>query len=271
MLKTKKNLKVSVIQLSSVPDFEENKRNIIELLKRTANNGTDLAILPENLFSHGDFSAIQKLAVNINHWGETIRDVQHQAGLSSHIVWGSVPVSRGGRVYNTAIVTDGNGRVVATYEKNNLFSYSGTMMISESDIYSKGEDRSFFFLEGWKIGLSICFDLRYPDFYKGYNFPDIIICAAAFTRKTGEAHWEVLSRARAIENQCYFLAADQESGPQKDFPPTFGHSMIINPWGRIIGIRKKGKGIIGADLKIGQIIACRNKINMGYLDESREL
>ena len=134
---------------------------------------------------------------------------------------------------------------------------------TETDLYTAGTEKTVFFLNEWQIALSICFDIRFPEHY---HHPDLILCSAAFSQPTGQAHWELLCRTRAVENQSFLLAANQHTTPSEPFP-TFGHSMIINPWGEIMEMIETGSGIITAELHKEKIAEIRNKIPMGKIND----
>ncbi len=261
-MKIKDRLKVAGIQLSSVPCFRENVRSVTEMLEKTSEKSPDLAILPENLFVHGDFGKIKKNAMELREWMDLLSSIKSNAKISSFIVWGGLPILREGEIFNSSIVTDPSGAVVTIYEKNRLFSFSGEKSVTESDVYSRGERGAAFETYGWRIVLSICFDLRYPELFRRYNNPDLIVCTAAFTRKTGRAHWEILLKARAIENQSYVIGVNQWTESQPDYPPTYGHTIIIDPWGEVLSVKKYGKGIISQMIMRRKLVKIRNMIKI---------
>lgn len=254
-------LNVSVIQLNSTENPLKNILRIAELLDNCMSLGCELAVLPENCLCHGKNSSIIYNSRTLDKWN---RFINSEIGkLDFPVVWGGLPVLYGKQRFNTSVVML-KGTPVAIYRKNHLFSHkkSDDTEIKESDIYTPGDLPLKFTLKGWEIGLSICFDIRFPEFFRKYNYPDIIICCSAFTYKTGKDHWKLLLRARAVDNQCYVLGANQYTAETSDFPATYGHSMIVDPWGKVIGNLSNGDGVLTSELKKVRISASRNRIKI---------
>lgn len=261
-MEIKEKLKVAGIQLSSGSSFHENVRSVTVMLEKTAKKRPDLAILPENLFSHGNFCKIKKNAMELKSWMDLLSSIRSKVKINSFIVWGGLPILKDGKIFNSSIVTAPTGSIVTVYEKNRLFSFSGEKSVTESDIYSIGKKGASFNVYGWRIALSICFDLRYPELFRRYKTPDLIVCTAAFTRKTGQSHWGTLLKARAIENQAYVIGVNQWTESQPDYPPTYGHTMIIDSWGKVLSLKKSGKGIISQIMTKEDLEKTRNMIKM---------
>ena len=176
-----------------------------------------------------------------------------------YLIGGTIPMvsPEPDKVYNTTLVFDPQGEQVARYDKIHLFGFSnGSETYQESrSILAGTRPVSFEAAEGeqsgasahFSVGLSICYDLRFPELYRSLKPVDLLVVPAAFTYTTGSAHWEILLRARAIENQCYVLACGQ-TGHHPNGRHTWGHSMLIDPWGKIVAQRDDGEGVIAGEL-----------------------
>jgi nitrilase len=156
------------------------------------------------------------------------------------------------------------GEIICQYDKIHLFSFSsGGESYDESRVLQAGSKLSSFDIhhqdESWCFGLSICYDLRFPEMYRAMGEIDCHILPAAFTYTTGKVHWEILLRARAIENQCYFVASAQ-GGTHDNGRQTWGHSMIIHPWGEINSVLESGEGIITGEMLKANILDVRSKL-----------
>ncbi len=259
-------LKAAVVQLRSSADPEDNFGRILEFLKKTSKAGARLVVLPENCLCHGPLEKIRRQARTLKRWhSEFISRLEPYKFANCAIVWGGLPERAGSRIYDTAVVSDENGEILGFYRKKHLFSYFNgcdNMSLCESDVYSPGSKGLCLKYSGWRIGISICFDLRFPSLYLNYGRPEIAVCCAAFTEKTGKAHWETLIRARAIENQCYFLAANQHVPAMLDCPPTYGHSIVVDPWGAVLECKEAGEGILIHALGMDQLENVRNTVRM---------
>jgi predicted amidohydrolase len=153
---------------------------------------------------------------------------------------GSVPLRMGSGVYNASVIITDQGELQTSYQKIHIFDIQleGQKPIRESDVFQHGQSTNSFEIDGWKIGQSICYDLRFSELYSQYakEGVDLILVPSAFLVKTGEAHWEVLLRARAIESQCYVVASAQAGkhlGRNGTTRETFGHSLVVEPWGHV--------------------------------------
>jgi predicted amidohydrolase len=179
-----------------------------------------------------------------------------------HGIWligGTLPLvaSRPSRVRNTCLVFDPDGQPVARYDKIHLFGFQrGAERFDESATIEAGRTPVVVDIAGWRIGLSVCYDLRFPELYRALAPCDLIVVPSAFTHTTGQAHWEVLLRARAIENQCYVLAPAQ-GGLHENGRRTWGHSMLIDPWGDIVEVLPEGEGIVLGTLSRQRIVEVR--------------
>ncbi|MDB4816693.1 carbon-nitrogen hydrolase family protein, partial [bacterium] len=168
------------------------------------------------------------------------------------------------KIYNTSVVINSKGRIICKYRKINLFkALIGNLVIDESSTFENGRNPVVCQINNWKIGLSICYDLRFPELYRNYfnQAVDIIVVPSSFTYSTGRLHWEVLLRARAIENYCYVLAPNKY-GIDGNGAETYGHSMIVDPYGKVTNcLRNQEVGIVTEELKFTKL-AERNSIHI---------
>jgi nitrilase len=166
------------------------------------------------------------------------------------------------RVLNANCVYAPDGSLAARYDKIHLFKYdNGREHYDEGCAIRAGEAPTSFQAGALKVALSVCYDLRFPELYRALMHPpcDLISVPAAFTHTTGLAHWELLLRARAVENQCYVIAAAQ-GGLHENGRRTFGHSMIVDPWGEVLGVLPEGEGVVLAELDPARIAAVRQQL-----------
>ena len=194
-----------------------------------------------------------------------------QSMLSSaareHGVWligGTIPLKAAAvdRVRNATCVYAPDGSQAARYDKIHLFRYNnGVEEYDEGRVLQAGSEPVAFNAGPCRVGLSICYDLRFPELYRALMTPpcDLIAVPAAFTHTTGQAHWELLLRARAVENQCYVIAPAQ-GGRHENGRRTWGHSMVIDPWGEIINVLPEGEGVVTAELDTARIAQVRAQL-----------
>lgn len=244
-------MRVAVCQLGSKADKEENLRIAIGLIEKAAAAGADLAVLPEYMEFQGDDAGALASAETIP--GPTSdRIAQKARELGMWVLAGSMR-RRGddGRCANTSLLFDRKGEIVASYAKLHLYDVDlpGRVVYKESDTVTPGHDIVTADIEGVRAGLTICYDLRFPELYRLLTLAGakILFVPAAFNLYTGRDHWELLLRARAVENQCYVVAAGQ-IGTYMPGKACAGRSMIIDPWGTVLACAQDGTGIAVADL-----------------------
>ena len=255
--------RIAAVQCTSVSDPEKNKRALSVLISEAASQNADLVLLPEMCLSmNSDY--YQDLAED----SATLDWLAAQA--ATHSLWlvaGAVPQPAPGddaRVRSASLVFNPEGELVKRYDKIHLFDVDvGDAQGSyrESDTFSAGSEIVNIETPVGNVGLTICFDLRFPEQYQALRDAgaDIILVPAAFTHTTGEAHWEILLKARAIETQCYVLAANQ-CGWHDDKRRTWGHSMIVDPWGESLGMLHESPGVIVADVDLKELENLRKKM-----------
>lgn len=234
-------LRIATCQMTSGADVKENLKTASNLVRQAALKGAELAILPE-MFPCLGMSREQIFEVAEDYEDgliqETMADLAKQNGIT--IVAGSIPLKSNDpqRVFNSSVVYDSFGGTVVRYDKIHLFSYKHQHEEhDESSIYVAGRRPTHFLLplgNGTviKVGLAICYDLRFPNLFRQMDTPDLIVLPSAFTVNTGSAHWELLLRARAVENLCYVAAAGQ-AGTNSAGRSFWGHSMVVDPWGKV--------------------------------------
>ena len=259
------NLRVGAVQMCSSDDLAANLATVRALVARAVDDGAKLVVLPE-CFSflgrkEGDKLAIAETLDGTGPVASTLSELATKHGI--WIVGGGTPEVVPGdiaRTYNTALVVDPSGNRVARYRKIHLFDVDipGGAVLRESDATAAGADLVVVEIEGAKVGVSICYDLRFPELYRRLvkdRGAEILLVPAAFTAHTGAAHWHLLLRARAVENQAWVVAAAQH-GKHNDKRESYGHSLVVDPWGTVVGERPAGDGVVVATLD-GETVAKR--------------
>jgi len=246
---------VAALQMVSGPDIETNLRDAEGLIHRAAASGARLAVLPENFALMGRHET-DKLAAREPQGDGPIQTflAEQSARHRLWLVGGTIPLVAGvdNKVRATCLVFDPQGRLAARYDKIHLFDVqvaeSGESY-RESATIEPGDEPVVVETPFGRLGLAVCYDLRFPELFRLLldRGMEILALPAAFTATTGKAHWEILLRARAIENLCYVIAAAQ-GGRHANGRETYGDSMIIDPWGTILGRRPTGPGIVLAEL-----------------------
>ncbi len=230
-----KPLTIGIVQMAAGIGVEANAAKIRAALQQLAGN-CDLAVLPENCLCQGSHATVRAAALPPQAMAAKLRDLR--ADFPGAVLFGGVPVrNRGGAVFNRGLLFVQDGRLLASYDKMHLFRLSrgaATAAVDETSLYTPGARPADFSLQGWRCGLGICYDLRFPELWRGYAPAPAMLCTAAFTHATGEAHWELLLRARAVENQCYMVGVNQCGANPETGIANFGHSLVADPWGRIL-------------------------------------
>ena len=254
------NIRVAAVQMVSTPRLDENLATAGRLVADAVAQGAGLVALPE-YFPIMGLSDGDKVKVREVDGSGPIQEFLVETARR-HGVWlvaGSLPlVARDpGKVLNSCLVYDPSGKRAARYDKIHLFGFQkGTESYNESATIEAGKVPVAFETPFGRVGLSICYDLRFPELYRAMGGCDLHIIPAAFTETTGRAHWEVLLRARAIENQCYVLAIGQ-GGKHENGRETHGNSMLIDPWGEMLDRKAKGEGVVIGNLDHARIAEIR--------------
>lgn len=266
-------MKTALIQFNASDNKSDNLARALSFVEEAALNGAQFILLPEVFILRRmiNTSADMKAA------SETIPGESTKALMAVakkykvYILAGSIyeKVGVAKKAYNTSVLINASGKIQAKYRKINLFdAVIGDKKIKESDLFLKGRECTHTKVKDFRVGLSVCYDLRFAHLYRQYGQRgvDVLCVPSAFTKKTGEAHWEVLLRARAIENLSYVLAPNQIGLDGKGVI-NYGHSMVVDPWGRVIA-RASGdqEEIIYADID-REIIKEARKILPGIVKQ----
>ncbi|KVG32232.1 carbon-nitrogen hydrolase family protein [Burkholderia diffusa] len=255
--------RVAALQMVSTPDVARNLAEAGRLIAEAAGDGAQLVLLPEYFCFMGHRDT-DKLAL-----AEPYRDGPIQRFLSEaahrHGIWvigGTLPLKapEPDRVLNTTLVFDPTGHEAARYDKIHLFNFEkGDESFDEARTIRAGDTVVAFDAPFGRVGLSVCYDLRFPELYRKMGDCALIVVPSAFTYTTGRAHWDMLLRARAVENQCYVLAAAQ-GGKHENGRRTWGHSMLIDPWGEIVAVRDEGASVVTGALDPQRIADVRQSL-----------
>jgi len=253
----KKMIKSAAIQMVSGIDVEENLRNAEQLVAEASKKGARLVVLPENfaLMGETEFSKLD-FAEDEDH-----RPIQDKLSdmARKNAVWivaGTLPMKASveGKIRASCWVYNDQGESIVRYDKIHLFDVNvpGTdESYQESDTIEAGQDSLLIDTPFGKLGIAICYDLRFPELFRQLldKGMEMLAVPSAFTAETGADHWELLVRARAVENQCYVIAANQ-GGKHQNGRETYGDSMIVDPWGNILSRLAKGSGVVCADIDL---------------------
>jgi nitrilase len=274
-------MKIAALQMVSTPDVGRNLDAAGRLIAQAADAGAGLVALPEYFCLLGRRDA-DKLAIAEAPGAGPIQAFLADAARR-HRLWvvgGTLPIAAPAappatpvpvtaadtgppaRALNRCCVYAPDGHLAAHYDKLHLFAFdNGRESYDEGRTLDAGAEPVALQAGPLRLGLSICYDLRFPELYRALMEPpcDLIAVPAAFTHTTGRAHWELLLRARAVENQCFVLAAAQ-GGTHENGRRTWGHSMVIDPWGEVLALREEGEGVVLAELDLVRIAQVRQQL-----------
>jgi predicted amidohydrolase len=253
-------MKVAAIQMVAGSDLDVNLRQAAALLRQAAEQGAELAALPEYFCMIGSKDT-DKLSISEQSGTGKIQHffASMARELKLWIVGGTIPMATDDpmHVRNSVLVYSPKGELAARYDKIHLFRFdNGIERYDESHVLERGDQPISFELPSqdghtWRIGLSVCYDMRFPELYRTQEV-DAWLVPSAFTYITGKAHWEILLRARAIENLAYVIAPAQ-GGTHPSGRRTWGHTMVIEPWGSVLSVLPEGEGVVMADLDIAHL------------------
>lgn len=257
-------VRIAAVQMVSGPRVADNLDTAGRLIAEAVAQGAHLVALPE-YFPIMGMNEGEKLRVReedaTTAGGGPIQSFLAETARR-HAIWlvgGSIPLAgkSDDKVLNSSVVYSPAGERVARYDKIHLFGFQkGAERYDEAASIESGNEVVSFATPFARVGLSICYDIRFPELYRAMGPVDLIVVPAAFTETTGRAHWEILLRARAIENQCYVLAVGQ-GGRHENGRETHGNSMIIDPWGNILDRKLKGPGVVVADMDFALLAEVR--------------
>jgi nitrilase len=266
----KRIAQIAAVQMVSTPVVRENLQAAARLVARAAADGADLVVLPEYFCILGNKETDKVEAREPVEAGRNAGPIQEwlSATAARHKVWlvgGTIPVDCGSaqKILNTSLVYGPDGKLVARYDKIHLFGFQRehedgrVEQFDEARTIVHGSNAPVAFDTPFgRVGLSVCYDLRFPELYRALGACDLLLVPSAFTATTGKAHWEPLLRARAIENLAYVLAPAQ-GGLHVNGRRTHGHTMFIDPWGAILGELVEGEGVVAGRIDLDEIAAFR--------------
>ncbi len=270
-------LVVAAAQMTSIDDVDTNLMQMEALLEDIFKSSEKtqekirLVGFPENCLYMRIVEGEKIQGFSLSHYA-FVRLSEQAKKYDTYLHLGSVPLYVDGHLYNSSILISPQGEVTPTYQKMHLFDIQleGQKAIRESDVFRHGQKPSIIEVDGWRIGETICYDVRFAELFSQYarKEVDLILVPAAFLVKTGEAHWEVLLRARAIESQSYLMASAQGGTHQNasgGVRETHGHTLIIDPWGAVVGqVNKRSVGYTVAKLSRERIDSVRRQIPMKF-------
>ncbi|GAA3450433.1 carbon-nitrogen hydrolase family protein [Dactylosporangium matsuzakiense] len=256
-------MRVAVCQLNARDDRAENLKAARNLLQRAADGGADIAVLPEYVDYLGRAHTAPAPESVDGEFGTFFADAARELGMWVHAGSFHETGPDPEHTYNTTLVFDRSGALAATYRKIHLYDVEipGRVSYRESATVAPGDATSSVDVERIRLGLSICYDLRFPELYRqlAIEGATVLVVPAAFMLHTGRDHWEVLLRARAIENQCYVLAAGQIGNHDPD-RTCFGRSMVVDPWGTVIAQAPDIPGVTFAELDLERLAEIREAL-----------
>ena len=260
-------MKIAAIQMVSSAQVQANLTAAAQLMAEAAQEGAELALLPEYFCIMG-MKDTDKLKVQEQPGVGLIQDfLSHSArSLGLWLVGGTLPMAThdAGHARNCSLAYAPSGECVARYDKIHLFRFAqGQEAYDETRVLEAGSQPVGFDVASrdghtYRVGMSVCYDLRFPELYRALQ-ADLLLVPSAFTRTTGQAHWELLLRARAVENLAYVLAAAQ-GGTHENGRRTWGHSMAVEPWGEVMAQRAEGAGVVIAEVSKARLHEVRQRL-----------
>jgi deaminated glutathione amidase len=262
-------MKLAAIQMVSTPDVAENLASATRLIAQAAVDGATFVSLPEYFCLLGAPNAARRAIAELDGSGALQEFLSDRA--RAHGIWllgGTIPIiaTDARKVRNASCLYAPDGSRVARYDKLHLFAFAdGDDAYDESRSLEAGDTPVAVTVNDVRVGLSVCYDVRFPELYRALSFDtnapalDLITAPSAFTYATGAVHWELLLRARAVENQCYVIASAQ-GGTHADGRRTWGHAMIVDPWGEVLACIESGEGIATATLDHERIAQVRTQL-----------
>lgn len=256
-------INVAAVQMVSRAKVGPNLERARELVQQAASAGAELVLLPEYWAIMG-MKDSDKVEVREELGHGPIQDCMREMA-AKHGIWligGTLPLACDdpAKVWNTTLVYNPQGEQVARYDKIHLFGFNkGNESYNESQTIAHGQQLGSFETPFGKVGMSVCYDLRFPELFRAFGPSTLLVVPAAFTHTTGQAHWEILLRARAIENQCYVLAAAQ-GGLHENGRRTWGQSILIDPWGEIVAQLAEGEGVVSGVMDLDKMSTIRSNL-----------
>ena len=246
-----------------IDNKDSNIKKALEMIKIAAENKSDMVILPEMFNCPYDNNKFKKYAEERKN-SKTLKAIKESAKeLNLYIVAGSIPELEDDNLYNSSFIFDRDGEIIASHRKMHLFDIdiAGKISFKESETLSAGNQITVVDTELCKIGVAICYDIRFPELLRlmALKGAELIVIPGAFNMTTGPAHWETLIRSRAIDNQLYVAAASPARNEELSYV-AYGNSMVADPWGEIVARACEKEEIIYADLKLSRIKEVRKEL-----------
>ena len=256
-------MRLSCLQYTAEPDLGVSEKRLYPLLDQAVDAQSDVALLPECALFLSSSQAASRANALVSDAPQILRLQRYAADKKITLIVGSLIMNTDQGVRNRTLVINREGAIQSTYDKIHLFDVDLVSGESyrESALFAAGSTPVMTTIQGWAVGLSICFDLRFPALYRHYGLSgaDLIVIPAAFTKTTGQAHWLTLLRARAIENGCFIAAAGQ-CGTTTEGRETYGHSVVYDPWGECLAELFDEAGILTVDLDLERVQAVRASV-----------
>ena len=252
-------MKVALIQITVGSNFNENFEKAKKFLNKSLNSNPNFILLPE-CFLH--LSSKSKISIDMSH--DAIKYFKNFSMMNKvYLLLGSLPITENDKSFNRSILINPDGEIISIYDKIHMFDITlkNGETYKESDYYTPGSKLKMTKVLGHSVGHSICYDLRYPKLYRtlAKKGSQIIVIPSAFTYTTGKAHWHTLIKARAIENGVFILAPNQW-GVNNENRSTYGHTLIVDPWGEILAEADESEMIVTSELNLNKVQECQNAI-----------
>jgi len=255
--------KISICQMKVTAAKQKNIEKAMDMLKSSVKSGTDIAVLPEMFNCPYGNKKFKDYSESVDN-GHTLKAMsQISKDLGIYIVAGSIPELFEGRIYNSCFVFDRQGSIIGKHRKMHLFDIDipGKIKFKESDTLAAGNEVTVLQTEFCKIGVAICYDMRFPELMRlmALKGAKLIVIPAAFNMVTGPAHWELILRNRALDNQVYMAAASPARDENSSYV-AYGHSMVTTPWGEVLKSADEKEQIISADIDMHLVEKIRNEL-----------
>lgn len=259
----KNEFKLALCQMEVIDNKDSNIKKALEMIKIAAENKSDMVILPEMFNCPYDNSKFREYAEERKN-SKTLKAIKESAKeLNLYIVAGSIPELEDDNLYNSSFIFDRDGEIIASHRKMHLFDIdiAGKISFKESETLSAGNQITVVDTELCKIGVAICYDIRFPELLRlmALRGAELIVIPGAFNMTTGPAHWETLIRARAIDNQLYVAAASPARNKELSYV-AYGNSMVADPWGEIVARAGEKEEIVYANIKLSRVNDVREEL-----------
>lgn len=256
-------IKLALCQMKVSDDKDSNIDRAVKMIEESSKNGADIVVLPEMFNCPYDNTKFRNYSEDIPN-GKTIKSISKAAKeYGAHVIAGSIPEICEDKLYNTCVVIDDNGNIIGRHRKLHLFDINipGKIEFRESDTLSPGDNITVVDTRFCKIGIAICYDIRFPEIFRlmAQKGAQIIAVPAAFNMTTGPLHWELLMRARAVDNQV-FIAAVSPAGDENAQYVAYGNSIIVDPFAEILGRLGAEEGVLYKTIDISKLTKIRDEL-----------